>query len=71
MSFWKQLPPNPMEACKNFDPIRVSRPTAFATSVTSAPVDSQTADNEFILDILWAKNALAAYLQKTKKGDTE
>ena len=40
--------------------MRESRPTAFATSETSAPVASHTADNELILDIRWAKNALAA-----------
>lgn len=60
ISFWKQLPPNPIDACKNFDPIRESKPTARATSDTSAPVASQTADKELILDILWAKNAFAA-----------
>lgn len=49
-----------MEAWRNFEPIRESRPTALATSDTSAPVTSQTAEREFILDILWARNAFAA-----------
>lgn len=52
MSFLKQLPPKPIDASRNFWPIRESRPTALATSVTSAPVTSQTADNEFMLEIL-------------------
>lgn len=60
ISFWKQLPPNPTEACKNFDPIRESSPTARATSETSAPVASQTAESEFILEMRCARNALAA-----------
>lgn len=42
----------PMEACRNFDPILESRPTARATSDTSAPVASQTAESEFMLEIL-------------------
>lgn len=41
-----------MEACKNLEPIRESKPTALATSDTSAPVDSQTADKELMLEIL-------------------
>lgn len=41
-----------MDACKNFEPILESSPTALATSDTSAPVASHTADNEFMLDIL-------------------
>lgn len=61
ISFWKQLPPKPIDACKNFEPIRESKPTAFATSVISAPVASHTADSELMLDILCAKNALAAW----------
>lgn len=51
----------PMEACKNLDPILESNPTALATSETSAPVASHTADNELILEILWANIAFAAY----------
>lgn len=51
---------SPTEACRNLEPILVSVPTALATSEISAPVASQTADNELILEILWARNALAA-----------
>lgn len=51
----------PTEACKNLEPILESNPTAFATSEMSAPVASQTADNELMLDILCANMALAAY----------
>ena len=55
---------SPTDACRNFDPILESRPTARATSEISAPVTSHTADSELILDILWAKNAFAAYNMK-------
>lgn len=41
--------------------MRESKPTALATSETSAPVASHTADKEFILDILCASIAFAAY----------
>lgn len=50
----------PIEACKNLGPILESIPTALATSDTSAPVASHTAEREFMLEILWAKNAFAA-----------
>jgi hypothetical protein len=43
---------SPTDACRNFDPILESRPTARATSEMSAPVASHTADSELILDIL-------------------
>jgi len=66
MSFWKQLPPKPTDACRNFDPILESRPTARATSEISAPVASHTADSELILEILWAKNAFAASLDSSE-----
>ena len=58
---------SPTDACRNFDPILESRPTARATSEISAPVASHTADSELILDILWAKNAFAAYNMKIRK----
>jgi hypothetical protein len=41
----------PILAFKNLLPIRESSPTAFATSLTDAPVASQTAEMVFILDI--------------------
>lgn len=50
----------PTLAFRNLLPMRVSVPTAWATSVTSAPVISQMADIALILEILCAKNALAA-----------
>ncbi|MNR26196.1 hypothetical protein D3C85_1433920 [compost metagenome] len=59
MSFWKQEPPKPTEALRNFGPILLSIPIAFATSFTSAPVFSQSSESAFIDDILCAKNALA------------
>jgi len=49
-----------MLACRNFGPIRESIPMALATSETSAPVASQTAEMELMLEILWARNAFAA-----------
>lgn len=52
---------SPTDACRNFDPIRESKPTARATSEMSAPVASHTGDSELILDILCARNAFAAY----------
>ncbi len=50
-----------MLAFKNLFPIRESSPTAFATSLTEAPVASQTAEIVLILEIRCAKNALATY----------
>jgi hypothetical protein len=59
MSFWKQEPPKPTEALRNFGPILLSVPIALATSSTSAPVASHRALIELMLDILCARNALA------------
>ncbi|GMR43459.1 hypothetical protein PMAYCL1PPCAC_13654, partial [Pristionchus mayeri] len=61
-SFWKQLPPKPTDAFRNLLPILESNPTACATSLTSAPVASHMAETELMLDILWARNALATSL---------
>lgn len=41
----------PILALRNLVPRRESSPTAFATSLTDAPVASQTADIVLILDI--------------------
>ena len=41
-------------------PILESRPTVFATSETSAPTASQTADIALMEEILWARKAFAA-----------
>ena len=60
MSFWKHEPPKPTEAWRNFGPILESRPMALATSEMSAPVDSQISDIALMLEIRWARNALAA-----------
>ena len=47
---------------RNLGPILESRPIAWATSDTSAPVASHTADMLLMLEIRWARNALAASL---------
>ena len=52
MSFLKQLPPNPGPELRNFEPIRLSEPIARETSLTSAPVASQSAAIELIELIL-------------------
>merc|ERR1719464_1501580 len=59
MSFWKQEPPKPTDAPRNFGPIRESAPIARETSVTSAPVLSQSWDMEFMLLTRCASMALA------------
>ena len=61
MSFWKQLPPNPIEAFRNLGPTRESRPTAYATSSMSAPVASHTALSALMLEMRCARMAFAAY----------
>jgi hypothetical protein len=48
-----------MLALRNLLPMRESSPTAFATSLTEAPVASQTAEIVFMLDIRCARKALA------------
>src|SRR5690606_13854926 len=59
ISFWKQDPPKPTEAFKNFGPIRESIPTALATSSTLAPVTSQSSETALIEETRCARNALA------------
>mmetsp|Transcript_28166 Transcript_28166/g.79999 ORF Transcript_28166/g.79999 Transcript_28166/m.79999 type:complete len:205 (+) Transcript_28166:1510-2124(+) len=59
MSFWKQEPPKPTEAPKNFGPILESLPMARETSATSAPVFSQSWEMELMLLTRWASIALA------------
>ena len=51
---------------RNLWPRRESSPTAFATSLTSAPVASHTADMALMLEMRWAKKALAAYIHRTE-----
>src|SRR6187402_104625 len=59
MSFWKQEPPNPTDAFRNFGPIRESIPMAFATSLTSAPVFSHNSESALMEETRCAKKALA------------
>ena len=61
VSFGKQLPPNPGPACKNFRPIRPSRPMPRATSCTSAPTFSHRSAISLMNVTFIAKNELAAY----------
>jgi hypothetical protein len=65
MSFWKQEPPNPTELFRNFGPMRLSLPIALATSSTSAPVASQSAEIELIDEMRCARNALATSLESS------
>ncbi len=66
MSFWKQEPPKPTEALRNFGPIRESRPIARATSSTSAPVASHRAEIELIEEMRWARKALATSFESSE-----
>src|SRR5438128_4265425 len=60
-SFGKQEPPKPGPACRNFWPIRLSRPMPRATSCTLAPTFSARSAISLIKAILVARNELAAY----------
>ena len=51
-----------MPARRNFGPIRPSRPMPSATTVTSAPVSSQTFAISLMNEIFVARNAFDAYL---------
>ena len=55
-------PPKPIPACRNFCPIRSSRPIPRATSMTSAPVSSQTFAISLMNEIFVARKALEASL---------
>ena len=66
MSFWKHDPPNPTEALRNVGPMRESRPTAYATSSTLAPVASQIAESALIDEIRCARRAFAASLESSE-----
>ena len=59
MSFLKQEPPKPTDALRNFGPMRLSAPAASATSSTSAPVASQSAEMALIEEMRCARKALA------------
>ena len=56
----------PTLALRNLGPILESMPTACATSDTSAPVTSQTADMALMLEMRWARKALAAWNKKLR-----
>ena len=60
MAIDKSLIYEPMLAWRYFELILLSNPIACATSDISAPVASQIALTEFILDTFWAKKALEA-----------
>ena len=56
------MPPKPTPACRNFGPMRSSRPMPLATSMTLAPVTSQTLAISLMNEIFVARKALAASL---------
>ena len=62
VSFGKQEPPKPGPACRNFGPMRVSRPMPMATSWTFAPTFSQTLAISLMNVIFVARKPFAAYL---------
>mmetsp|Transcript_23008 Transcript_23008/g.57773 ORF Transcript_23008/g.57773 Transcript_23008/m.57773 type:complete len:231 (+) Transcript_23008:756-1448(+) len=66
MSFWKQDPPKPTLAFRNFEPMRLSVPRARLTCWTSAPVASHRAEMEFTLEIRCARKALATSLESSE-----
>ncbi|OQC72630.1 MAG: hypothetical protein BWX45_00848 [Deltaproteobacteria bacterium ADurb.Bin002] len=65
MSFLKQDPPKPMPALRNLAPMRLSVPTACATSEMSASAFSQSADMELMEDTRCARKALATSLESS------
>jgi len=65
ISFWKQDPPKPTEAFRNFGPMRESCPMARATSSTFAPVTSHNSEIALIEDTRWARKALATSLDSS------
>ena len=65
MSFLKQEPPKPTLALRNFAPMRLSIPTARATSPILASAFSQRAEMALIEEIRWARKALATSLDNS------
>ena len=61
-TFWKHEPPKPTDAFRNLLPMRESMPMATATSLTSAPVFSHSAEIELIDEMRCARKALATSL---------
>mmetsp|Transcript_10105 Transcript_10105/g.30644 ORF Transcript_10105/g.30644 Transcript_10105/m.30644 type:complete len:230 (+) Transcript_10105:980-1669(+) len=66
MSFWKQEPPKPTDACRNLGPMRGSEPQDREISETSAPVASHNAEIELIDETRWASMALATSLESSE-----
>src|SRR4029079_7600242 len=62
VSFESQEPPNPGPACRNFGPMRESRPMPMATSCTFAPTRSQMLAISLMKVIFTARKPFAAYL---------
>ena len=65
MSFWKHEPPKPTLALRNFGPMRLSVPMAWATSPTSASVASHRAEMLLMELTRWARKALAVSLESS------
>jgi len=65
MSFWKQEPPKPTDDFRNFGPMRLSLPMAFATSSTSAPVASPKGRDRIDRGNAWARKALATSFESS------
>ena len=63
--FWRQDPPKPTEASTSLGPIRLSLPTACATSSILAPVASQMAERALVEDMRPGSMALAASLESS------
>src|SRR5690606_7298689 len=59
ISFWKQEPPKPTDAFRNFGPIRETCPMARETSATFAPVTSHSSEIALMEDTRCARKALA------------
>ena len=65
MSFWKHEPPKPTDDLRNLGPMRESTPIAYATSDTSAPVASHSAEIELIDEMRCARKAFAVSLESS------
>ena len=68
MSLGRHPPPNPRPASRNWRPIRTSWPSASASTVTSAPAASQTAEIALMNEIFVARNAFALTLTSSAVG---
>ena len=61
-SLGRQDPPKPMPACREWGPMRLSKPIPAATCRTSAPSSSQICATSLMKEMRVARKALAAYL---------